>query len=67
MVFIAVQMFKIKELIDYDSIERIASDYQKYYEVYKDACTIRKIVPERGLSIKEMDKVIKETCEIIKK
>ena len=61
--FIFVQMLKIKTKVDYDRIERIITEYHKYYDVYKKACAIRKITPKEGISIKEMQKVVYETIE----
>ena len=61
--FLFVQIISVKKSIDYDSIERIITDYHKYYDVYKKACAIRKMVPREGLSIQEMEKVINETIE----
>jgi len=61
--FIFVQMLKIKMKVDHDRIERIITDYHKYYDVYKKACAIRKIAPKEGISINEMQKVVYENIE----
>ena len=63
--FVIAQILKIKTKVDDDRIERIITDYHKYYDVYKKACAIRKITPKEGISIKEMQKVVDETIETI--